>query len=82
MKIRDEDDNRLFAAVARAILAAPIHEAGKAAVLKPVAKVFMNFRRRLTLECELKEAERALGERLSEENFNWLQVRRQLAALE
>jgi hypothetical protein len=83
IKARDEDDNRMFVAVAKAILEAPIGEAGKAAVLKPVAKVFLNFRRRVTLERELKRAARALGESLSGENFACLQdVRRQLAALE
>jgi DNA primase len=40
-------------------------------------------RRNRTLNKELKEAERALGEELSEQNFAWLQdVRAQLSSLE
>jgi DNA primase len=47
------------------------------------AHVLTLHRRNRTLNKELKEAERALGEELSEQNFAWLQdVRAQLSSLE
>jgi DNA primase len=47
------------------------------------AHVLTLHRRNRTLNKELKEAERALGEELSEQNFAWLQdVRAQLLSLE
>jgi hypothetical protein len=75
--------NEMFVDAAAAILRAPINVDDKAKILSQVAIAFVQGRKRRTLELEMKEAERALGENPNERNFAWLEdVKRHLAALE
>lgn len=79
---RQKGRNEMFIDAAAAILKAPIDVDAKAAALSKVAIEFAQAERRRCLEKELKEAERALGEELSEQNFAWLaDVRKNLSGL-
>ena len=80
---RDQEHDRTFAVVAAAILKAPIHMDQKARLLNLVSAALSEDRKRQSLEKELREAEQALDEELTEQNYQWLvDVKRELASLD
>ena len=80
---RDQEHDRSFAVVAAAILKTPIHMDQKATLLNLVWLALLEDRKRQSLEKELREAEQALSEELTEQNYQWLlDVKRELALLD
>ncbi len=80
---RDREHDRTFAVVAAAILKAPIHMDQKAMLLNVVSAALLEDRKRQSLEKELREAEQALDDELTEQNFQWLtDIKHELALLD
>ncbi len=80
---RDQERDRTFAVVAAAILKAPIHMDQKAVLLNLVSAALLEDRKRQSLEKELREAEQALNDEFTEQNFQWLtDVKHELALLD